>query len=66
MAHRLAPSAEADLDDIWLYAARDGRSMDVVCCVDGNEALILRLAHGKRDLEALGVQLNRVIGAFVE
>jgi plasmid stabilization system protein ParE len=29
MAHRLAPQAEADLDDIWLYVARDGGSMDV-------------------------------------
>ncbi len=29
MAHRIAPQAEVDLDDIWLYAARDGGSMDV-------------------------------------
>jgi toxin ParE1/3/4 len=29
MAHRVAPRAEADLDDIWLYAARESGSMDV-------------------------------------
>jgi plasmid stabilization system protein ParE len=29
MAHRVAPQAEADLDDIWLYAARASGSIDV-------------------------------------
>jgi len=29
MAHRLAPEAEADLDDIWYYVARDSGSVDV-------------------------------------
>jgi toxin ParE1/3/4 len=29
MGHRLAPEAEADLDDIWLYIARESSSMDV-------------------------------------
>jgi plasmid stabilization system protein ParE len=29
MAHRVAPQAEADLDDIWLYTAKDSGSMDV-------------------------------------
>jgi toxin ParE1/3/4 len=96
MVHRVAPSAEADLDDIWLYVAKESGSMDVatrlidsiterffflatfpyagrardedfgpgsrsfpvgeyviVYCVDGNEVLILRVVHGKRDLEAL-------------
>jgi toxin ParE1/3/4 len=29
MAHRLAPRAEEDLDDIWLYVAKESGSMDV-------------------------------------
>jgi toxin ParE1/3/4 len=96
MAHRVAPQAEADLDDIWLYTAKESGSIDVasrlidgitgrfaflasfpyvgrardedfgagsrsasvgeyviVYCVDGQDVLILRVVHGKRDLEAL-------------
>jgi len=29
MAHRASPRAEADLDNIWLYVARDSGSLDV-------------------------------------
>ncbi len=29
MAHRVAPRAEADLDEIWLYVAKESGSMDV-------------------------------------
>jgi len=29
MANRVSPLAEADLDDIWLYVARESGSMDV-------------------------------------
>jgi hypothetical protein len=29
MAHRVAPQAGTDLDDIWLYVARESGSMDV-------------------------------------
>jgi toxin ParE1/3/4 len=29
MAHRLAPEAEADLDDIWLYVAKDSGSLEI-------------------------------------
>jgi hypothetical protein len=29
MAHRVAPQAEADLDDIWLYIAKGSGSMNV-------------------------------------
>lgn len=28
MAHRVAPQAEADLDDIWLYVAKESASME--------------------------------------
>lgn len=28
MAHRVAPRAEADLDEIWLYVAKESASMD--------------------------------------
>jgi toxin ParE1/3/4 len=96
MAHRVAPPAEADLDDIWFYVAKESASMDVatrlldsitdrffflatfphvgrardgdfgsgsrsfavgeyviVYCVEGADVLILRVVHGRRDLDAL-------------
>jgi toxin ParE1/3/4 len=96
MAHRVAPRAEADLDDIWLYVSKDSGSMDVatrlidsitdrflflasfpcigrtrdedfgagsrsfavggyviVYCVESTDVFILRVVHGRRDLEAL-------------
>jgi toxin ParE1/3/4 len=96
MAHRVAPRAETDLDDIWLYVARESGSTDIanrlidtitdrfftlaqfpyigrsreadfgpgyrnlavgeyviVYCVENDDALILRVVHGRRHLEAL-------------
>jgi toxin ParE1/3/4 len=96
MAHRVAPSAERDLDDIWFYVAKKsgsieianrlidsitdrfallaiyphlGRSRDedfgagcrsfgvgeyvIVYDVKVDNVLILRVAHGRRDIEAL-------------
>ena len=29
MAHRLAPEAEADLDDIWYYTAKESGSIEI-------------------------------------
>ncbi len=29
MAHRVAPRAETDLDDIWLYVARESGSVEI-------------------------------------
>jgi plasmid stabilization system protein ParE len=29
MAHRVAPRAEADLDDIWLYVAKESGSSEI-------------------------------------
>jgi plasmid stabilization system protein ParE len=31
MAHRVSPQAEADLDDIWVYVAKEGGSMPATC-----------------------------------
>ncbi|MBV9158534.1 MAG: type II toxin-antitoxin system RelE/ParE family toxin [Acidobacteriaceae bacterium] len=96
MAHRVSTRAEADLDDIWLYVAKEsgnieianrlidtisdrffvlagfpyiGRARDddfgpgcrsvsvgeyvIVYCVENDDALILRVVHGRRDLDAL-------------
>ncbi len=96
MAHRVVPRAEADLDDIWLYVAREsgsieianrlidtitdrfftlaqfpyiGRSRDedfgpgyrslavgeyvIVYCVENVDAQILRIVHGRRQLDML-------------
>ncbi len=96
MAHRVAPRAERDLDDIWHYVAKEsgsieianrlidsitdrfiflagfpylGRSRDedfgvgcrsfsvgeyvIVYCLKAEDVLILRVAHGRRDIEAL-------------
>jgi toxin ParE1/3/4 len=96
MAHRVAPCAEADLDDIWLYVAKESGSTEIanrlidtitdrfytlacfpyigrpraedfgpgyrslavgeyviVYCVENEDALILRVVHGRRHLDAL-------------
>ncbi|MGD0796862.1 MAG: type II toxin-antitoxin system RelE/ParE family toxin [Acidobacteriaceae bacterium] len=96
MPHRVSPRAEADLDDIWLYVAKEsggietasrlidtiasrflllagfpyaGRARDhdlgtgmrsfpvgeyvIVYSVEGPSVSILRVVHGRRDLEAL-------------
>ncbi len=96
MAHRLAPRAVTDLDDIWLYVAQESGSIDIanhlidtitqrflllasfphigrsreddlgpgyrsfsvgdyviMYCVEDEDALILRVVHGRRNLEAL-------------
>ena len=96
MAHRVAPLAEADLDEIWFYVAKEsgsvemanrlidtvtdrflvlagfphiGRSLDedfgqgcrsvivgeyvIVYCVENGDVLILRVVHGRRDLDTL-------------
>jgi toxin ParE1/3/4 len=96
MAHRVAPQAAADLQNIWYYVAKESGSVDVadhlidaitrrflllaghpylgrardddfgmgsrsfavgeyviVYCVDNDNVLILRVAHGRRDLDAL-------------
>jgi toxin ParE1/3/4 len=96
MAHRVAPQAAVDLQNIWYYVAKESGSVDVadhlidaithrflllaghpylgrardddfgmgsrsfavgeyviVYCVDNDNVLILRVAHGRRDLDAL-------------
>jgi len=96
MAHRVAPRAESDLDDIWYYVARESGSIEIanrlidsitdrffllarfpymgrlrdedfgfgsrsfvvgeyviVYGVEGEDVVILRVAHGRRDLESL-------------
>jgi toxin ParE1/3/4 len=96
MAHRVAPRAEADLDDIWLYVAKESGSMNaatrlidsitdrflflasfpsagrardldfgvgcrsfpvgeyiIIYCVEDQDIFILRVVHGRRDLEAI-------------
>ena len=96
MAHRVAPRAEADLDEIWLYVAKESGSIEIanrmidaitdrfftlarfpyigrsreedfgpgyrslavgehviVYSVENDDALILRVVHGRRQLETL-------------
>lgn len=96
MAHLVAPRAVADLDDIWIYVARESGSIDlanhfvdsitehfyalarfpylgrmreedlgpghrslavgeyvIVYRVEGEDAFILRVVHGKRYFEGL-------------
>ena len=96
MAHRVAPRAETDLEDIWLFVAQDsgsinvasrlidsitdrfylladfpnaGRARDrelgsgirtfpvgecvIVYLIEGKDISILRVVHGRRDLEHL-------------
>lgn len=96
MAHRLAPRAEADLDDIWYYVATESGSLEtanrlidtiterfvalasfpflgrsrnediglgyrrlavgeyvIVYCIENEDVLVLRVVHGRRELERL-------------
>jgi toxin ParE1/3/4 len=96
MAHRVSQRAEADLDEIWYYVAKESDSIEIanrlidsitnrffllaihphlgrsreydfgigsrsfsvgqyviVYCVENEDVLILRVAHGSRDIEAL-------------
>ena len=96
MAHRVAPQAAIDLDDIWYYIAREsgsgqvatrlidsiarrfillskqpylGRARDdefgvgsrsfpvgeyvIVYCIESENVLVLRVVHGRRDIDAL-------------
>ena len=96
MAHRVAPQAASDLDDIWYYVAKESGSVEVanrlidsitdrffllaghpylgrardddfgvssrsfpvgeyviVYRVEDADVFILRVAHGRRDIEAL-------------
>jgi toxin ParE1/3/4 len=96
MAYRVAQRAEADLDDIWLYVAKESSSIEVanrlidtltdrfftlarfpymgrsreedfgpghrslavgeyviVYCVENEDVFVLRVVHGRRQLEAL-------------
>ena len=96
MPHRIAPIAESDLDEIWIYTAKESGSIEIanrltdtiaerfhaigrfprigrsrelefgpghrslavgeyviVYYFEGDDALILRVVHGRRDLEML-------------
>jgi len=96
MAHRVAPQASADLDDIWYYVAKESGSIEIadqlidsiterffllaghpylgrrrdddlgislrsfpvgeyviVYLVEDKDVLILRVVHGRRDMEEL-------------
>jgi toxin ParE1/3/4 len=95
MAHRVAPTAESDLDDIWYFVAKESGSLGVanrlvdvitdrfhllagfphlgrsrgefgagcrsfavgeyviVYAIEAEDVLILRVAHGRRDIEAM-------------
>jgi toxin ParE1/3/4 len=96
MAHRVAPAAERDLDEIWYYVAKESGSFDIanrlidtitdrfflltgfpylgrsreedfgsgcrsftvgeyviVYTVEVEDVLVLRVVHGRRDIEAL-------------
>jgi toxin ParE1/3/4 len=96
MAHRLAPRAETDLDEIWCYVAKESGSIEIanrlidsitdrffllagfphlgrsrnedfgvgcrslavgeyviVYCLEVEDVLVLRVAHGRRNIEAL-------------
>ncbi len=83
MAHRVAPQAERDLDDIWYYVAKESGSIEIanrlidsiadrffllagfpymgrprdedfgLGCRSFALGEILRVGHGRRDIEAL-------------
>jgi len=59
MAHRLAPEAEADLDDTWYYIAKESGSITVAdrlvhrIIARFEDLLVLRVLRGNLDIEAL-------------
>lgn len=55
MPHRLAPEAEGDLDEIWLYTAKESGSVEIADrLVDSiDQVLILHIFPAVRDIEAL-------------
>ena len=59
MTHRVAPRAEADLgrarDEDFGLGCRSFAVGEyvIVYCIEAEDVLILRVAHGRRDLEAL-------------
>jgi toxin ParE1/3/4 len=52
MAHRLAPEAEAELDDTWYYIATDSGSIEVadrvIDSIAGTFAVLARFPHAGR------------------
>jgi toxin ParE1/3/4 len=58
MAHRLAPEADSDLDDIWLYLARESGSIEIadrlIDSITEKFCLLARFPHlGRRRDEDL-------------
>ena len=51
MAHRVAPRAERDLDDIWHYVAKETGSIEIanrlMDCLEANRSLWSRLSFGR-------------------
>lgn len=52
MAHRVAQSAETNLDDGWLYAAKETSGIEIASRLK-EDVLVVRVVHGRRHLEAL-------------
>jgi plasmid stabilization system protein ParE len=54
VAHRVAPEAEVELDDIWFYIAGASGSFEIADrFIDREDVLILHVVRGSRDMEAL-------------
>ena len=53
MAHRLAPQASAELDDIWLDIARASGSIERADRIECEDVLVLHVLDGRRDIAAL-------------
>ena len=71
MAHRIAPEAEAELDDIWYYIAKESGSIEiadrVIDSVTGRFFLLARFPQmGRRRDEDLRPGLRSlVVGEYV-
>ena len=62
MAHRVAPLAEADLDEVWLYAAKENNTMDVatrlVDSITGRFFFLGNSPHAGRPREEFGIGMR--------
>ena len=68
MTHSLAPQAETDLDDIWLYAAKESGNIETANrLMDSITSRFVLLARNRRDRSddfGLGMR-GHAVGAYV-
>lgn len=57
MAHRLAPEAAAELEDIWLYVALKFEQADAALLVPRDAAVLRELSQVRREVQSGGLNV---------